>query len=313
MVGGSQKLRLAVLLVFHHIYSGVHVNSGVLRTQLAGERLVRLVGAYDGLTAVLVERAGFDGIWAGGLAICTSAAVPDAGLLSMTELLAAASQMRQASRLPIIADVDSGFGDTNVVRRMTRLYESAGIDAICIEDKQFPKRNSFRAGNVLEDPDRFARKIAVAKDAQRTDDFVVIARLESLIVGESVDEAIDRARLYRSVGADALVIHSKQKDDAEIAEFCRRWRAMDRETPVVAIPTTYYTSSATRLESLGINAAVYANQLIRAGVQAMQEVLCRIHADGSTAGTEGSIAPVSTLFELTGTDDLLEDESAPVR
>lgn len=289
------------------------MNSGVLRTQLAGERLVRLVGAYDGLTAVLVERAGFDGIWAGGLAICTSAGVPDAGLLSMTELVAAASQMRQASALPIIADVDSGFGDANVVRRMTRLYETAGIDAICIEDKQFPKRNSFRDGNVLEDPGRFARKIAVAKDAQRTDEFVVIARLESLIVGESVTEAIERARLYRSAGADALVIHSKRKDDAEIAEFCRRWRAIDRETPVIAIPTTYYTSSAARLHSLGITAAVYANQLIRAGVRAMQEVLCRIHDDGSTVAAEGSIAPVSTLFELTGTDDLLEDESAAAR
>ena len=111
--------------------------SGVLRTQLAGERLVRLAGAHDGLTAVLIERAGFDGIWAGGLAICTSAGVPDAGLLTMTELLAAASQMRQASRLPIIADVDSGFGDSNVIGRMTRLYESAGIDAVCIEDMPF--------------------------------------------------------------------------------------------------------------------------------------------------------------------------------
>jgi phosphoenolpyruvate phosphomutase len=289
------------------------MTSGVLRTLLAGERLVRLVGAHDGLTAVLIERAGFDGIWAGGLAICTSAGVPDAGLLTMTELLASASQMRQASRLPIIADVDSGFGDSNVIGRMTRLYESAGIDAICMEDKQYPKRNSFRDGNVIEEPERFARKLAVAKQAQRTDDFVVIARLESLIVGESVAEAIDRARLYQSAGADALVIHSRRKDDLEIAEFCRGWREVDRQTPVIAIPTTYYTSSAARLESLGINAAIYANQLIRASVQAMQEVLGRIHADGSSAAAEGSIAPVSTLFELTGTDDLLEDEPARTR
>ena len=289
------------------------MTSGILRALLAGERLVRLVGAHDGLTAVLIERAGFDGIWAGGLGICTSAGVPDAGLLTMTELLAAASAMRQVSRLPIIADVDGGFGDSNVIGRMTRLYESVGIDAICIEDKQYPKRNSFRDGNVIEEPERFARKLAVAKHAQRTDDFVVIARLESLIVGESVAEAIDRARLYRSAGADALVIHSRQKDDAEIAEFCRGWRTVDRQTPVIAIPTTYYTSSAARLESLGINAAIYANQLIRASVRAMQEVLSRIHADGSSAAAEESIAPVSTLFELTGTEDLLEDESARTR
>lgn len=289
------------------------MSSGILRTQLAGQRLIRLVGAHDGLTAVLIERAGFDGIWAGGLAICTSAGVPDAGLLTMTELLGAASQMRQVSQLPIIADVDSGFGDFNVIDRMTRLYESAGIDAICMEDKQYPKRNSFRAGNVIEEPERFAGKLAVAKNAQRTDDFVVIARLESLIVGESVAEAIGRARLYRSAGADALVIHSRRPDDAEVAEFCRGWREVDRQTPVIAIPTTYYSSSATRLESLGINAAIYANQLIRASVRAMQQVLGRIHADGSSAAAESSIAPVSALFELTGTDGLLEDEPAHTR
>jgi phosphoenolpyruvate phosphomutase len=289
------------------------MTSGALRTRLAGEGLIRLVGAHDGLTAVLVERSGFDGIWAGGLAISTSAGVPDAGLLTMTELLAAASQMRQVSRLPIIADVDSGFGDSNVIGRMTRLYESADIDAVCIEDKQYPKRNSFRDGNVLEEPQRFARKLAVAKNAQRSGEFMVIARLESLIVGESVAEAVDRARLYRASGADALVIHSRQKDDAEIAEFCRSWQSVDRETPVIAIPTTYYTSSAARLESLGINAAVYANQLIRASVRAMQDVLRRIHADGSSARAESSIAPVSTLFELTGTDDLLEDDPARTR
>jgi phosphoenolpyruvate phosphomutase len=286
------------------------MTSGVLRARLAGERVARFIGAHDGLTAVLVERAGFDGIWAGGLGICASAGVPDAGLLTMTELLAAASQIRQASRLPTIADVDSGFGDLNVIDRMTRLYESAGVDAVCIEDKQYPKRNSFRDGNVIEDPVRFARKLAVVKNAQRTDEFVVIARLESLIVGESVAEALERARLYRSAGADALVIHSRKKDDAEIAEFCRGWRAIDRETPVIAIPTTYYTSSGARLESLGINAVVYANQLIRASVQAMREVLGRIAADDSTAGAEDTIAPLSTLFDLTRTDDLLEDEPA---
>jgi phosphoenolpyruvate phosphomutase len=284
--------------------------SGVLRTQLAGERLVRVVGAYDGLTAILVEQAGFDGIWAGGLGMSTSAGVPDAGLLTMTELLAAAGQMRQVSSLPIIADVDSGFGDLNVVNRMTRLYESAGIDAVCIEDKRYPKHNSFREGNVLEEPERFARKITAAKNAQRASEFMVIARLESLIAGESVAEAIDRARLYLSAGADALVVHSKQKDDSEIAEFCHAWRSFDRQTSVIAIPTTYYHSTAARLHSLGINAAVYANQLIRASVRAMRDVLGHIDADGSTAAAEDLIVPVSTLFELTGTDDLVEDEPA---
>jgi phosphoenolpyruvate phosphomutase len=284
--------------------------SSVLRTRLAGERLVRLVGAHDGLTAILVERAGFDGLWAGGLGVSTSAGVPDAGLLTMTELLTAAARMRQVSSQPIIADVDSGFGDLNVVGRMIRLYESAGIDAVCIEDKQYPKRNSFREGNVLEEPERFARKISVAKNAQVTSEFMVVARLESLIARESVAEAGDRARLYLSAGADALVIHSKRKNDIEIAEFCRAWRSIDRQTALIAIPTTYYTSTGTRLKSLGINAAIYANQLIRASVRAMRDALDLLHTHESTAAMEDSIVPVSTLFELTGTDNLLEDEPA---
>src|SRR4051812_21065465 len=118
---------------------------------LSGPGHLRVMGAHDGLTAMLAENAGFDAIWAGGLGISSSFLVADAGLLTMTEFLNAAVQMHAACTLPIIADVDAGFGDVNVVRRMVQLYEAAGIDAICIEDKQYPKRNSFRDGHQLEE------------------------------------------------------------------------------------------------------------------------------------------------------------------
>lgn len=164
---------------------------------------VRVVGVHDGMGAVLAARAGFEALWAGGLGISFAYGLPDAGLLTMTEFHAEAVRIRRSAALPVIADVDSGYGDVNVVRRMVRLYEDAGIDAVCIEDKQYPKHNSFRDGNVLEEPEVFAGKLRAAKSAQKSDAFMVIARIESLIAGAATVDALERAALYRDAGADA--------------------------------------------------------------------------------------------------------------
>jgi phosphoenolpyruvate phosphomutase len=265
------------------------------------------MGAHDGLTAALAERAGFDAIWAGGLGISSSFRVADAGLLTMTELLNAAVQIRAGCELPVIADVDAGFGDVNVVRRMVQLYEAAGIDAICIEDKQFPKRNSFRNGHRLEDPVAFARKIAVAKAAQRGAGFVVIARLESLIAGAGMDDAMSRAERYAEAGADAVLIHSRASDAAEIREFCARWQQTGRNLPVLCVPTTYAGVTARELGELGISGVIYANQAIRASTKAVIEVLAAIAKHDSSAPVESSLTSLSELFELTGMNDVLDD------
>ncbi|MBS2531526.1 isocitrate lyase/phosphoenolpyruvate mutase family protein [Catenulispora sp. NF23] len=274
---------------------------------LSGPSHFRIMGAHDGLTAKLAENAGFEAIWAGGLGISSSYLVPDAGLLTMTEFVNAAAQMRAACTLPIIADVDAGFGDVNVVRRMVRLYEAAGIDAVCIEDKQYPKRNSFRGGQHLEEPRAFAQKIATAKAAQCDTDFVVVARLESLIAGAGMDDALSRAELYHDAGADAVLIHSRLSDAGEIREFCRRWQATGRNVPVLCVPTTYAGTTATELGDMGIRGIIYANHAIRVSVKAVTEVLASIAKHDSTAPIEYSLASLSDLFGLIGMNDVLND------
>jgi phosphoenolpyruvate phosphomutase len=273
-----------------------------LRELLSGNGKLRLIGAHDGLSAVLAERLGFEGIWASGLAISTANALPDEGLLTMTEFHQAAVRIRQASALPIVADVDSGFGDLPVVRRMTRLYEQAGIDAICIEDKRYPKRNSFQDDNHLESVETAVARIKAAKAAQRGEDFMVIARQESLIAQVGMDDALARAHRYRDAGADALLIHSRSPVADEVREYCARLHETDIALPVFAIPTTYYRSTVQELWSCGVSATIYANQLVRASVRAMTEVLESLAALGSTSAVEDGIAPLAELFSLVGMD-----------
>lgn len=266
-----------------------------------------MMGAHDGLTATLAENAGFDAVWAGGLGISSSFRVADAGLLTMTEFLNAAVQIHAGCTVPIIADVDAGFGDVNVVRRMVQLYEAAGIDAICIEDKQYPKRNSFRDGHQLEEPAAFAQKIAVAKAAQRGTDFVVVARLESLIAGAGMDDALSRAELYHDAGADAVLIHSRASHAGEIREFCDRWQRTGRDVPVLCVPTTYASVTARELGEMGVRGVIYANQAIRASTKAVSEVLAAIAKHDSSFPIESSLTTLGELFELIGMNDVLGD------
>lgn len=278
-----------------------------IRNLLSEPAPVRLMGAHDGLTAILVQNYGFEAVWAGGLGICAASGLPDAGLLTMTEMLQAAVVMRRSVDIPIIADVDSGFGDVNVVRRMVQMYEAAAIDGVCIEDKQAPKRNSFRDGNVLEDPHVFARKVMTAKSAQRTDDFLVVVRIESLIAGTGMEDALARARLYCEAGADALLIHSRSQTADEVAEFAARARADGLTLPLFMIPTTYHGVRAAELALLGASAVVYANHPIRAAMKAISQTLESIARHDATAYVESDIATVADLFELVRTGELLDD------
>lgn len=276
-----------------------------LRSALNGPGHLRVMGAHDGLTAALAENAGFDAIWAGGLGISTSYRLADAGLLTMTEFLDAAVQMRAACKLPIIADVDAGFGDVNVVRRMVQLYEAAGIDAICIEDKQYPKRNSFSDGHHLEDPGVFAQKIMVAKEARHGTAFAIIARLESLIAGAGMDDALQRAEIYHDAGADAVLIHSRLPHAGEIEEFCHRWQRTGRDVPVLCVPTTYAGVTASELAKMGISGIIYANQAIRASIKAVTEALASIAKHDSSSAVEPSLATLGELFDVIGMNDVL--------
>jgi phosphoenolpyruvate phosphomutase len=280
--------------------------SFTLRELFARSGIIRLVGAHNAMGAKLAERAGFDGIWASGFEISASYAVPDADILTMSEYLAAAQAMTAAVNIPVIADCDTGFGNSSNVIHMVKRYESAKVAAVCIEDKHFPKINSFiPERQELVPIAEFVGKIMAAKNAQRSKDFMVIARVEALIAGRGQEEAQKRARAYVKAGADAILIHSKDVKIDEIAQFAKSW---DSEAPLIVVPTTYYNITISELESLGIKMVIYANHGIRAAIKAMEKAFEEILQTGSSASIEPNIAPKELVFDLQGMPKLKEDE-----
>ncbi|GGK86686.1 phosphoenolpyruvate mutase [Mangrovihabitans endophyticus] len=267
---------------------------------------VRIAGAHNPLGARLAERAGFDGVWSSGLEISASHGVPDADILTMSELLAVARSMAMAVDLPVVADCDAGYGNANNVMHMVRQYEAAGIAAVSIEDKPFPKLNSFVPGRQELVPiDEFAGKIAAAKAAQSHPDLMVIARIEALIAGWGMAEALRRGHAYVEAGADAVLIHAKGDSPEPIMTFLQRWRL---PVPVVVVPTTYHTVTADELHRAGARMVIYANQGLRASIAAVSETFAAILRDGRTTEIEPSIAPLSTVFDLQGVARLQEQE-----
>jgi len=278
-----------------------------LKRLLAQRPQVVACGAHDALSAKLVEQAGFDAIWASGFGLSAVRAVPDASILTMSETLEATRAMVDATTIPVIADCDTGFGNAINVMRTVADFEAAGVAAISIEDNVFPKRCSFYAGVARElvPAEEHARKIAAAKSAQRSDDFVVIARTEALIAGWGKEEALSRARMYADAGADAILIHSKHPDLSELAEVARAW---DRPVPLVSVPTTYIGASLHELEQAGFKLVIYANQALRAALDAMKDALATLRR-GDTTGLESRIAPLEDVYALVGVKELKENES----
>lgn len=280
--------------------------SASLRDLFRKEGVARVVGAHDALGAKIAQDAGFDGIWASGLEISTSHGVPDANILTMTDFLNAAITMNGAVSAPVIADCDTGFGNSSNAIHMVKKYESAGIAAVCIEDKCFPKVNSFIPGRQELAPiSEFVGKILAAKNAQVTKDFMLIARIEALIAGWGMDEALKRANAYADAGADAILIHSKLNDTSEISAFAKRWK--DR-LPLVVVPTTFYKTTLKDLGRLRIKMVIYANHGIRASIRAMKSALTRIYKDGTSASVEGRIASMKEVFEIQGMRQMKESE-----
>jgi phosphoenolpyruvate phosphomutase len=179
-----------------------------------------------------------------------------------------------------------------------RQFEAAGVAGVCIEDKLFPKINSFAQGSqeLLPITD-FVAKLRAGQEARQDPDFVIVARVEALIAGCGLDETLARARAYADAGADAVLVHSKAADVSEIAAVACVW---DRPVPLVAVPTTYYRVSAQELAALGIKVVIYANQGLRAALKAMEEIYAEILLSGSTATVESRLWPMKTIFGLQG-------------
>lgn len=273
---------------------------------LHGNKVAKVMGVHNGLTAKLAEEAGYDAVWASGLEISASQAVPDANILTMSENLQVVENIRESTKIPVLCDCDSGYGGLNNTVRMVEKYENVGVDAICIEDKLFPKMNSFIENNqVLADRIDFCEKIRSIKITQENPDFCAVARIESLIAGEGMQKALERAELYEKAGADALLIHSKAKDTKEIKEFAKGYMG---NLPLIIVPTTYPDIDLNELYKLGIRMVIFANQGLRSAVNSIKTTFDKIIEFEKTTVVEDEIAPMSEIFRLQGMYDMLENE-----
>ena len=283
-----------------------------LKNLLHSDRTEFILEAHNGLSAKIVEQAGFKGIWGSGLALSAQHAVRDNNELSWTQVVEILEFMSDATSIPILLDGDTGYGDFNNMRRLVAKREQRGIGGVCIEDKLFPKTNSFIQGEQqeLEDTDAFCGKIQAGKDAQMDDDFCIVARIEALIAGWGLEEALRRGEAYHQAGADAVLIHSKQSRPDEVLAFAREW---DNRCPLVIVPTKYYSTPTEVFREHRISLVIWANHLIRAGITAMQATAESIHKSESLVDVEGQVATVSEIFRLQGADELLEAEKIYAR
>jgi phosphoenolpyruvate phosphomutase len=276
--------------------------SARLRQMLQSNELEFLMEAHNGLSARIVREAGFKAIWASGLAISAQFGVRDNNEVSWTQVVDMLEFIADASDLPILLDGDTGYGNFNNVRRLVRKLEQRGVAGVCIEDKQFPKTNSFIDGEAqpLADIDEFCGKIKAGKDSQTDADFSIVARVEALIAGWGMDEALRRAEAYRRAGADAILIHSKLSRPDEILEFAREWAGRG---PLVIVPTKYYSTPTEVFRKAGISAVIWANHLIRSATSSMQAVAKEIYETQTLVEVEDGIAAVNEIFRLQDADE----------
>ena len=283
------------------------LKSEILRKKLEGNSIIKVGGAFDAMSAKLVENSGFDAVWAGSFAISATHALPDASILTMTEFFDVASNMSSTCEIPIIADCDTGYGGPSNVRHMVRKYENAGISSICIEDKTFPKENSLleNGKNDLLSEKEFVAKILAAKEARSNKNFIIIARVEALISGAGMGEALKRATAYENAGADTILIHSKQKTPDEIFEFADSWKG---SVPLVVVPTTYDSVKISELESHKIKMVIYANQTLRVAHMAMTGLLNELIKADHISDVKDKISTMQDIFNLQEMYDIKNKE-----
>ncbi len=274
---------------------------------LHSDQLQFICEAHNGLSAKIVEEAGFPGIWASGLSISAQFGVRDNNEASWTQVLEDLEFMSDATRIPILLDGDTGYGNFNNMQRLIRKLEQRNIAAVCIEDKLFPKTNSFLKGDAqpLADMQEFCGKIKAGKDAQTDPDFCLIARVEAFICGWGLAEALRRADAYHQAGADGILIHSALSVPDEILAFKREW---GNRCPVVIVPTKYYSTPTDVFRQHGFSMVIWANHMLRAAVASMQKTARALKQSEHLLSIEDKVAPVSEIFRLQNAAELLEAE-----
>jgi phosphoenolpyruvate phosphomutase len=279
-----------------------------LRKTIATKQLAHIMAAHSPLSARLAEEAGFDGLWASGFELSALYGLADVSLITMTQHLDMVRAIAAQSSLPIVADIDTGFGNAINVIYAIQQYERAGAAAVVIEDKTFPKVTSLVADGRQEllRAEEFQGKIRAAIATRSDPDFLIIARTEALIAGLGEKEALDRASAYEAAGADMILVHSKQKTPDEVESFVRAWNG---KAPVVIVPTAYPEMNEERIRRLGkISMVIYGNHAIRASVTAMKDVFSRILKDRGIHHVNQDIVSVEEIFRLQKMDQVKSDE-----
>jgi len=259
------------------------------------------------MSAKLVEINGFDAIWAGSFAISATHALPDASILTMTEFLNVSSNIVQSCKIPVIADCDTGYGGPSNVSHTVKKFELAGVAAICIEDKTFPKQNSLlkNGKHELISEKEFVAKILAAKEAKSNKNFMIIARTEALIAELGMNEALQRATAYQNAGADAILIHSKKETPDEIFEFSESWGGT---LPLVVVPTSFPTVKIDELISHKIKMVIYANQTLRATHAIISKVLEQLKNSASINDLSIDMTSMQEIFQLQETYNIKKQE-----
>jgi phosphoenolpyruvate phosphomutase len=277
------------------------------RTLLLSDQVEFICEAHNGLSAKIVQEAGFKGIWASGLSISAQFGVRDNNEASWTQVLDNLEFMSDATTIPILLDGDTGYGNFNNMQRLVRKLEQRRIAAVCIEDKLFPKTNSFIKGDAqpMADMQEFCGKIKAGKDAQTDPDFCIIARVEAFICGWGLAEALRRAEAYRQAGADGILIHSALSVPDEILSFKQEW---GNRCPVVIVPTKYYATPTEVFRQHGFSMVIWANHMLRTAVAAMQKTARTLREQEHLLSIEDKVAPVSEIFRLQNAAELQEAE-----
>lgn len=280
-----------------------------LRRLLQAKPLVRLIEAHNGLTGLIVEHAAvgsehgrkeFDGMWASSLTESTAKGKPDIEAVDVTSRTRSLEDILEVTTKPVVYDADTG-GKPEHFQFTVRTLERLGVSAAIIEDKVGLKKNSLFGTDVKQTQDsieNFCKKIKAGKAAQVTDDFMIIARIESLILDQGVDDAMARAEAYIAAGADGIMIHSRNKSPDEIFEFCDRYAKLESRKPLVVVPSSYNTVYEQELIDHGVNIVIYANQLLRAAYPAMMDAATSILEHGRAKEIDTKLLSIKDILEL---------------
>ncbi|MBL7005111.1 MAG: phosphoenolpyruvate mutase [Gammaproteobacteria bacterium] len=287
----------------------VDVRRARLRRLIHAKPIVRILEAHNALSALIAENTvvernnenvSFDGVWSSSLTDSTAKGKPDIEAIDMTSRLNAVHDMFEVTTKPMIFDADTG-GKTEHFEFTVRSLERAGISAVVIEDKTGLKKNSLFGNDVAQTQDRiegFSNKISRGKAAQISDDFMIIARIESLILEAGMEDALVRAEAYIKAGADGIMIHSRHKDPAEIMEFMQKFRAEDQNTPVVVVPTSFNAVTVEEFIDMGVNVVVTANHMLRAAYPAMLKVAKSVLENGRSLEAEPDCMSIKEILEF---------------